>query len=242
MDFSKFDQRHYPTVPVREGYSEWARTYETSVVDLMDLRLLGRLRTVDWPHMANAVDLACGTGRIGTWLRNAGVATLHGVDFTEAMLEGARRRGIYDRLALADIAATELNGAAYDLATMVLADEHLADLRPVYREAARLLAPDGRFVLVGYHPFFLMMLGMPTHFDRAPGEPVAIESHVHLASDHVTAGLGAGLRLIEMLEGLVDDDWIAAKPKWQAQRDRPVSFAMVWAKDQAAASVSTSRA
>lgn len=241
MDFSKFDQRHYPTVPVREGYGEWARTYENTVVDLMDVRLLGRLRTVDWPRATNAIDLACGTGRIGAWLRKSGVARLHGVDFTEAMLEGARGKGAYDQLTLADITATRLDDGSYDLATMVLADEHLADLRPVYREAARLLTSGGRFVLVGYHPFFLMMMGMPTHFDRAPGEPVAIESHVHLTSDHVAAGLGARLRLVEMVEGLIDDDWIAAKPKWAAQRDRPVSFAMVWAKDQAG-SVSTSRA
>lgn len=241
MDFSKFDTRHYPTLAVREGYDEWARTYEDTVVDLMDLRLLSRLRTAGWPKVTHAVDLACGTGRIGVWLRNAGVASLHGVDFTEAMLEGARRKGVYNRLTLADIAATGLDGGAHDLATMVLADEHLADLRPVYREAARLLASGGRFVLVGYHPFFLVM-GIPTHFDRGPGDPVAIESHVHLTSDHVAAGLGAGLRLVEMIEGVVDEDWIAAKPKWQKHRDRPVSFAMVWAKDQAAASVSTSRA
>jgi len=234
MDFSKFDQRRYPTVSVREGYGEWARTYEDTVLDLMDLRLLERLHAVDWRRMARAVDLACGTGRIGVWLEKAGILSLHGVDFTEAMIEGARRKGVYDRLTLADIAVTGLDGGTFDLATMVLADEHLADLRPVYREAARLLAPDGRFVLVGYHPFFLMMVGTTTHFDRAPGEPVAIESHVHLTSDHVAAGLGAGLRLVEMVEGLVDDDWIAAKPKWAAQRDRPVSFAMVWVKEHSA--------
>jgi SAM-dependent methyltransferase len=242
MDFAKFDQRHYPTVPVREGYGEWARTYEDTVLDLMDLRLLARLRSVDWRCANHAADLACGTGRIGVWLRKSGVARLHGVDFTEAMIEGARRKGVYDQLTLADVAASGLDTGAHDLVTMVLADEHLADLRPVYREATRLLAPDGRFVLVGYHPFFLMMVGVPTHFDRASGEPVAIESHVHLASDHVSAGLGAGLRLVEMIEGLVDDAWIAAKPKWQAHRDRPISFAMVWARDQAAASLSTSRA
>lgn len=241
MDFSPYDTRHYPTLPVREGYGEWARTYEDTVLDLMDLRLLARLRTVDWLRSKHAVDLACGTGRIGVWLRGSGVAALHGVDLTEAMLDGARAKGVYERLTLADVADTGLEAGAHDLATMVLADEHLADLRPAYREAARLLAPDGRLVLVGYHPFFLMM-GVPTHFDRAPGDPVAIESHIHLASDHVAAGLGAGLRLVEMIEGLVDDAWVAAKPKWAKHRHRPVSFAMVWAKDQAAASVSTSRA
>jgi len=67
MDFSKFDQRRYPTVSVREGYGEWARTYEDTVLDLMDLRLLERLHAVDWRRMARAVDLACGTGRIGVW-------------------------------------------------------------------------------------------------------------------------------------------------------------------------------
>ena len=130
MDFSKYDTRHYPTLPVREGYGEWARTYEDTVLDLMDLRLLERLQTVDWPRAKHAVDLACGTGRIGVWLRQSGVATLHGVDFTAAMLEGARAKGVYDRLSLADVGSTGLEGGAHDLATMVLADEHLADLRP----------------------------------------------------------------------------------------------------------------
>jgi hypothetical protein len=82
---------------------------------------------------------------------------------------------------------------------------------------------------VGYHPFFLMM-GIITHFDRASGESVAIESYVHLMSDHVAAARAAGFELIEMLEGLVDEDWIKAKPKWESFRSRPVSFAMVWTK------------
>jgi hypothetical protein len=28
----------------------------------------------------------------------------------------------------------------------------------------------------------------------------------------------------------VDDAWVAAKPKWEAYRDRPVSFAMAWSR------------
>jgi hypothetical protein len=84
-------------------------------------------------------------------------------------------------------------------------------------------------VLVGFHPWFLMS-GMPTHFDRAPGEPVAIESHIHLFSDHVRAAHAAGWRLAEMEEGVVDDARVTVKPKWDVQRDRPVSFAFVWEK------------
>jgi hypothetical protein len=60
---------------------------------------------------------------------------------------------------------------------------------------------------------------------------VAIESHVHLFSDHVRAAHAAGWALAEMEEGLVNDDWVARKPKWEVYRNRPVSFAMVWKKD-----------
>lgn len=228
-EFARFDQRHYPTLGVREGYEAWARTYEDTVSDLMDLRLLARLRSVSWAQTERALDLACGTGRGGTWLRGQGVRRIDGIDFTEAMLAKAEARGVYETLRLGDATSTGLPDATYDLITQLLADEHMADLAPVYDEAARLARPGGRFVLVGFHPWFLMS-GMPTHFDRAPGEPVAIESHVHLFSDHVRAAHAAGWRLAEMEEGVVDDAWLAVKPKWDVQRDRPVSFAFVWEK------------
>jgi SAM-dependent methyltransferase len=227
VDFARFDTRNYPTLPVREGYEAWADTYEATVLDLMDLRLLERLRSVDWGTVRCALDLACGTGRGGAWLKARGVREVDGVDFTPAMLARAKDRGVYRRLLEGDVAAVDLPGGGYDLVTMLLADEHLADLKPVYREAARLAAAGGRFVLVGFHPWFLMS-GVPTHFDRAPGDPVAIESHIHMFSDHVRAAHDAGWRLVELEEGVVDDAWIAAKPKWAERRDRPVSFAFVW--------------
>ena len=69
MDHSIYDKRRYPIVGVREGYAEWASRYEQTVYDEMDLRLLERLRTVDWSAPRSVLDLACGTGRIGAWLR-----------------------------------------------------------------------------------------------------------------------------------------------------------------------------
>ena len=227
--FSSFDTRHYPTLAVRDGYREWAASYERTVLDLMDIRLLAALSEVPWQDISRAVDLACGTGRIGRWMRAAGVAAVVGVDFTPEMLSQAEACGAYERLVLADIEATGLGGGDYPLVIEVLADEHLADLAPFYREAARLAERGGRFVTVGYHPHFLM-LGIPTHFDRPSGEAVAIEAHVHLMSDHVAAAHRAGLELAEMIEGVVDDVWIAAKPGWARYRHHPVSFAMVWAK------------
>ena len=175
-----------PDVAVREGYREWAETYEDVVQDEMDLRLLARIESVDWAAADRVLELACGTGRIGAWLRARGVRRIDGLDFTPEMLALAAAKGVYDRLFQADMLDTGLRAAGYDLVLEVLADEHLAELPPLYREAARLAAPAGAFVIVGYHPHFLMN-GIPTHFERRDGTPVAIESHVHLLSDHAKA-------------------------------------------------------
>lgn len=227
MEHARYDKRHYPVVDVREGYGAWVRTYEATVRDEMDLRLLERLRQVDWAAARAVLDLACGTGRIGAWLRRRTAAALDGVDLTPEMLAVARAKGVYRALDLADVAATGLPPTAYDLCVQSLADEHLPALAPLYREVMRVTRPGGAFVLVGYHPQFLMA-GVPTHFDRAPGEPVTIRSYVHLLSDHVRAARALGWTLLEMEEGLVDDAWLAVKPRWAEYAGLPVSFAMAW--------------
>jgi SAM-dependent methyltransferase len=227
-DFSHFDTRGYRTVDVRTGYREWAPTYEDTVEDAMDIALLEKLAEPAWRELRRAADLGCGTGRTGAWLRDHGVAAIDGVDVTPEMLAVARGRGAHDRLVEADVTATGLEDAAYDLVIASLVDEHLAELGPLYREARRLAQPGGCFVLVAFHPHFIMASGMPTHFRSAAGEPVAIATHVHLLSDHVTAGLEAGWTLAEMREGVVDERWIAVKPKWERLRGHPVSAAFVW--------------
>jgi len=234
MDHAIYDKRRYPVVGVREGYAEWSRTYESTVHDEMDLRLLERVRTIDWSSVRAVLDLACGTGRIGLWLRRrCPKAAIDGVDITPEMLAGAQRTGVYRTLRTADVADTGLAAATYELCTQALADEHLAELGPLYREVRRLTRPGGAFVIVGYHPHFLMA-GVPTHFDRTPGESVTIRSYVHLLSDHVKAAVAAGFRLLEMDEGLVDEAWLRKKPQWQAYAGLPVSFAMAWRAPQSA--------
>jgi SAM-dependent methyltransferase len=231
MDFSPFDNRGYPVLPVRDGYSAWADTYDDTVLDLMDLRVAETLDSVAWAEHAEALDLACGTGRFGAWLRLRGVAAADGVDLTPAMLERAEARGVYRTLMTGEVTAVARPDASYPLICQSLADEHLPDLRPLYAEAFRLAAPGGLFVLIGYHPWFLMMTGMPTHFRDPSGRDLAIDSHVHLFADHASAALAAGWRLAELKEALIDDAWIAAKPKWAVHRGRPISFAWVWRKD-----------
>lgn len=231
MDHTIYDKRRYPIVDVQEGYGEWVRTYDETVHDEMDLRLLDRLRSIDWSAARQALDLACGTGRIGEWLKTRGAGQIDGVDLTAGMLERARGRGLYRTLRLADVTATGLDGEAYDLCIQSLADEHLPDLNPLYEEVTRLTRPGGAFVIVGFHPQF-MMGGVPTHFDRGPDDPVTIRTFVHLLSDHVKAALSRGWALLEMDEGMVDDDWLRKDPKWEKHARQAISFVMAWRRER----------
>ena len=145
------------------------------------------------------------------------------------MLELARSKGIYRTLHVADVLNTGLAAGGYDLCVQSLADEHLPELRPLYREVERVTKPRGTFVIVRFHPQFLMA-GMPTHFNRSEGEPVTIRSYVHLLSDHVKAARAFGWSLLEMEEGLIDEEWLRKKPQWRDYIGQPIRFAMVWEK------------
>jgi SAM-dependent methyltransferase len=226
--FAQFDRRHYEMLDVRSGYTAWAPTYDFTVDDAMDVELLNRIHSISWRTITRAADLGCGSGRTAGWLRTKGEFPIDGVDLTPEMLELARRRNRHDRLVEADVRRTGLSAGAYDLVVCALVDEHLPELDPLYAEARRLLGPGGRFVLVGVHPFFLMAVGMPTHFDGPDGRPMAIETHLHLAGEHVAAGVAAGLVAVELHEGLVGDRLTSLKPSWEAYRGWPFSDAWVW--------------
>lgn len=230
MRFTHFDARGYRTVDVRTGYGEWAGSYERTVEDVMDIALLERLGQPEWSEVKRALDLGCGTGRTGAWLRARGVPAVDGVDLTPEMLAAARSRGAHDRLVEADATRTGLPGGDYDLVIASLIDEHLDELRPLYREAWRVAAERATWVLVVFHPHFIMHAGMPTHFTNGAGEPVAITTNVHQISDHIAAGLEVGWELLEMHEGVVDEGWLAVKPKWERFLGHPVSAAFVWRK------------
>ncbi|MBJ8338921.1 class I SAM-dependent methyltransferase [Antrihabitans sp. YC3-6] len=228
VNFDVYDRRGYRTVDARTGYGQWVTSYEDTVEDAMDLALLECLQVPDWINSQHAADLGCGTGRTGSWLRANGVHSVDGVDITAEMLDRARERGAHNSLRLGDVTDTGLESAAYDLVVSSLVDEHVADLAGFYAEARRLAAPAGLFVLVSFHPQFIMSSGMPTHFTTADGEDIAITTNVHLVSDHVTAGVAVGFELVEMAERLIDDEWVALKPSWERLRGTPISAAYVW--------------
>ncbi|WP_372369651.1 class I SAM-dependent methyltransferase [Candidatus Uabimicrobium sp. HlEnr_7] len=229
MDFADFDNRHYPTVSVRQGYRKWVSTYDDSVYDEMDLDLLAKIKKIYWTKMAKAVDLACGTGRTGAWLKRQGIRELDGIDITPEMMDNAKEKKIYRQLVHGDIRNTKFADNTYDLAVCSLANEHIPSLDPLYKEADRIVVKNGYFVIVGYHPFFLLN-GIPTHFNDEEGKSISIHSYIHLMSDHVQAAFKNSWQLQEMYERIVDQEWLKKKPQWEIYCNKPISFIFVWQK------------
>ena len=97
-------------------------------------------------RFGSVLDLGCGTGlaarrsgRICDWLV--------GVDISPGMIEQARAKGVYDRLAVADLLEF-LAGEAGAQHHLVLAADvfvYCSDLAPIAARCARVLAPGGLF-------------------------------------------------------------------------------------------------
>src|SRR5262245_22666575 len=82
---------------VKDGYDLWAKVYDHDANPLQALEepvvraALGDVRELD------VLDLGCGTGRHALWLAEQG-ANVTAVDFSEGMLDEARRKPDAERV------------------------------------------------------------------------------------------------------------------------------------------------
>src|SRR3954451_12089357 len=92
------------------------------------------------------LDLGCGTGLAGAAFR-AHVDWLIGVDLSPRMVEEARKKGLYDRLAVGDISPFLAGNAGRSAHLVIAADvfAYVADFANVCAAAARVLSDGGVF-------------------------------------------------------------------------------------------------
>ena len=89
-------------------YKDWASTYDEEVAKngyASPMRCARVLKHCGAPLNEPVLDIGCGSGLSGEWLRNEGFGHLIGSDFSPEMLAEADRKGIYQALHLADVAA-----------------------------------------------------------------------------------------------------------------------------------------
>jgi malonyl-CoA O-methyltransferase len=166
-------------------------------------------RMVGDPRGLNVLDLGCGTGRHSLWLAGNG-ATVTGVDFSEGMLEEARRKAGAEQIRFLchDLhKPLPFSDGEFDLVVSGLVLEHLSELGYFFADVKRVLRVDGRAVVSAMHPAMFLRGSQARFTDPSTGELVQPGSIAHSISAFVMAAVGAGLRLSGIEELSPDATW-----------------------------------
>jgi demethylmenaquinone methyltransferase/2-methoxy-6-polyprenyl-1,4-benzoquinol methylase len=98
------------------------------------------------------LDAACGTGDLALADLKAGASRLTGLDFSEAMLERARRKALHLEPVVewiqGDMLALPFADATFDAATVGFGVRNVADLQLALRELRRVVRPGGRLAIL----------------------------------------------------------------------------------------------
>lgn len=81
----------------------WYEKGSAAEIYLSPARLEGMAERLLGPGDGPILDLACGTGFMGERLARIGLGPITGCDLSQAMLERAAAKGVYDRLVRADL-------------------------------------------------------------------------------------------------------------------------------------------
>jgi ubiquinone/menaquinone biosynthesis C-methylase UbiE len=184
-------------------FDRWASTYDQSYLQRLVFepvqRTLLEVASSEKPGAAATLDVGCGTGRL---LRAAeGLfpgARLEGVDAAPAMVKRALaesesgitfREGVAEQLPFGD--------AEFDLVFSTMTFHHWADQRQGAAEVARVMQPDGRWLLADFVPKGILRLVMSRRFPRqAPLERILGEAGLGIQSQRSVAGLGGQVGII----------------------------------------------
>lgn len=137
---------------IQDRFGRAAAAYAVSPVHRGGADLDAMLAAAALSGRERVLDLGCGPGHAAARFA-PGAAEVVGLDLTEAMLEQGRRmaaeRGLANlRFEHGDAAALPFPSQRFERVTSRLSAHHYANPAAVLREAARVLTPDGVFLLV----------------------------------------------------------------------------------------------
>ncbi len=200
---SRREPRQEPVkLSVTEGYSRWAKFYDTKWNTLIAAEEQYSLPIIEGLEGETALDVGAGTGRFSLNLaRNGWKVTA--LDPNSDMLSIAKRAAANESLPIQFIHSPIEDGksvpsASFDLVVCALTLCHVSDLRGAVKEFFRTMAPGGHLLITDVHPDFISA-GMPTQFVEdevtyhLPNEP-------HTRDDYLQAVADVGLDISEVLD------------------------------------------
>ncbi len=143
--------RHAPDDYVRRQFDSYAEDFDKSLVGDLDYqapqliaRALAKVRGKETPR-ADVADLGCGTGLMGMEVASF-AKSLSGVDLSPKMIREARKRRIYDRLAVDEITRyLRKTRRKYDVIVCADVIIYVGDVTEMFRAIAESLRPGGLF-------------------------------------------------------------------------------------------------
>jgi SAM-dependent methyltransferase len=154
------------TVAAYDAFADWYEQFASdSSADYMT-RVRRELADLLGAGSGRCLDLCCGTGAHAGQLRQLGWEPV-GVDLSAGQLRHARPRL---PVARGDASALPVGDRVVPAVACVLAHTDVPDYPAVIAEAARVLAPGGRFVHLGVHPCFIGPFA-----DRSDPERIVID-------------------------------------------------------------------
>jgi predicted TPR repeat methyltransferase len=139
-----------PPSEVVELYDAWAQAQYDADLDSWGYDAPERIASIvaahlaSWPHDVRVLDAGCGTGRVGAALNALGVNNVIGGDFSEASLEVARARHVYDDVSCLDLnAPLPFADATFAAIASVGVFSYLVDSATTVAEMLRIAMPGG---------------------------------------------------------------------------------------------------
>ncbi len=133
-----------------DAYKDWAANYDDDTVGnfgyVAHIASARALDAVLGEKQARILDAGCGTGLVGEILRELGYDNIDALDYSQEMLEEAKKKHVYDKLFLADLSKPlDIADNAYDavVCTGTFTFGHVD--ASAFDELIRITRPDGYF-------------------------------------------------------------------------------------------------
>lgn len=192
---------------LQAAYRSWSDTYDEMWNGLIEIEEPVLRAALSSMEPGNALDAACGTGRVSAILADRGHDVV-AIDASPEILDRAKAKGIPARFELGDLEHLPLDDQSVDLAVASLALTHSPSLDEVFAELTRVVRTGGRIVLSDVHPM-AVATGAQGFFRRADGSRVVVVNHVHWASAYVNVAVAQGLRIERCEEVPVDEPFMS---------------------------------
>lgn len=139
-------------------------TYTTRKADKSWMEVINDLVSIG--DISNALDIGCGGGIYSKALADMGIASVTGIDFSEAILEGARENCREYRnisFELGNAFETDLDGESFNLVLERALIHHIKDLETCFKEAYRMLKDKGFYIVQDRTPDDCLLEGSDNH-------------------------------------------------------------------------------